>query len=111
MLEISISGLPNRSRWPEYVAIGLMAIILLATTKKLFEPAPVEGAVGFGALSARARKDRIVKAIEILDAELAKKSITEAKYQRRHNELIALLGEVLREIELEEAERAGSKRA
>jgi hypothetical protein len=98
-LELKLEGLPSRTTWPRRAAIAAVVGIVLWAIWALGRPAS-ESSAKLGPLSAQARRDRIVKAIELLERDLAEEKVTPKKYERRHEELMAELAAVMREIDL-----------
>lgn len=109
-LTIGLDGLPSRTIWPARFALGAVAAILawmiwaLSTRR-----APGGGTTSevVSPMAARARRDQIVKAIEVLERDFAAETIKEKKYERRRGELMRELATVLREIELAKEASAG----
>lgn len=100
--ELRVSGLPNRSTLPRSLAVALVLGIVGWTFLALMSKSS-GGSTTYGPLSARARRDQIVKALEILEQQRAAEQIKPKRYERRHGELMHELAEVLREIELAES--------
>ncbi|MEQ8274522.1 MAG: hypothetical protein RMA76_45500 [Deltaproteobacteria bacterium] len=103
-LELTVSGLPSHSRNPRLIAGALAIFVLVWMAWALVEGKKKRGEVVLGALSPVARRDRIVKAIELLERDFDNDVIKEKRYRRRHEELMAELAAVLREIDLAGAE-------
>ncbi|MBI4817356.1 MAG: hypothetical protein HY791_13920 [Deltaproteobacteria bacterium] len=104
MLEVKLSGLPSKSHAPKIAAVAAVGLIVLwALYAGATGRAPGAGASAMGPLSPMARRDRVLKAIELLDEDLKAEKISEKKYARRHEDLMADLAQTLREIDLEEA--------
>jgi hypothetical protein len=102
--ELTVSGLPSRTTLPRTAAllavaglIGWFVLQLGGARAKGGEATPM------GALAAPARRDRIVKALELLERDRAEDKITDKRHARRHAELMKELADVLREIELTKA--------
>lgn len=97
--EIRLEGLPSRTTLPRQIALAMVLAIIGWAIWALRRPGS-DAPSKLGALSAQARRDRIVKAIEILDRDLAEDKVTPKRYERRHEELMTELAAVLREIDL-----------
>jgi hypothetical protein len=98
-LELRLEGLPSRTTWPRRAAVLAVLFIVGWAFWVMRRPAP-EGSAKLGPLSAQARRDRIVKAIEILERDFAEEKVNEKRYERRHEELMSELAAVMREIDL-----------
>jgi hypothetical protein len=109
-LDITLSNLPSHTAWPKRAALAAIAGIIVWMIWALKTRA-VPGAEGaepsFGPLSAHARRDQIVKAIEVLENDFREERVKEKKYERRHKELMKELATVLREIDLERQAASG----
>jgi hypothetical protein len=102
-LELRFSGLPARATWPRSLAVAI-AFLIAGGGAWLLRTRRVPGAdhtMALGPLSGKARRDRLVKAIELLKRDLDAGKIDEKRYQRRHEALMQELAVVLREIEIE----------
>lgn len=99
-LEMTVDGLPSHATWPRLVSGGAMLLVLLWMGLQLGEGRRKKKEIVFGAMSPLARRDRIVKAIELLERDYERETIKEKKYRRRYEELMTELAAVLREIEL-----------
>jgi hypothetical protein len=103
-LDISLTGLPAHTLWPRRATVAIVIAIVLWMVWALYTKA-VPGKEGaeriVGPLSPRARRDQIVKAIEVLEQEYKEEKVKEKRFERRHAELLKELGAVLKEIELE----------
>lgn len=107
-LELRVTGLPSRQEWPRATAV-LVSILILAWMiwALVAKRAPgADHAVKLGPLSARARRDRLVKAIEILKRDHDAGAIEDKRYARRHQALMQELAVVLRELDIEERQNA-----
>lgn len=98
-LELTVKGLPSKTTLPRTVAMTLVAglvgwFLLQLMSARSGAEAPL------GAMAAPARRDRIVKALELLERDRAEEKITDKRHARRHAELMKELADVLREIEL-----------
>jgi hypothetical protein len=128
-LELTFTGWPTRPTWPRWLSVGgaLAAIAWLLTRLRAGtvpgalgpRPAGAAGAASnlatslaprLGALSPVARRDRLVAALELLEADVAAGRIERGAYARRHRALVEELATTLRAVELE-AERLGAARA
>lgn len=111
-VNIEIRGIPYKSVWPSRVTLALAALIVLWAAYAI-RTGRVPGtgvAGGLNPLSAAARRERILRAIQLLDRELAEEKVTENRYRRRHEDLTRQLAVVLRELDLEsQATRAARK--
>ena len=91
-------------------AIGLMLFLgnmyYAWMAKRLIDPVNKTNTISLGAMSANARTDRIAKAIELLDDDLASAEITQERHTRRHKALLKELASAMREAEVE-AGRSG----
>lgn len=99
-LELTFKGLPSHSSQPRFFAllgtllvVGWMVWALRSGHRQRREAVQ-------GAMSPVARRDRIVRAIELLERDFENETIKERRYQRRHGELMAELAVVLREIDV-----------
>lgn len=103
-LDLTISGLPSKTIWPKRAATAAVFAIVawmiwaLATRRVPGHDARLAQA---GPLSPQARRDQIVKALELLERDYKAEKIKEKGYQRRQAELMRALGEALKEIEME----------
>lgn len=128
-LELTFTGWPTRPTWPRWLsvagAVAAVAWLLLrlraGTVPGALGPRP-SGAGGatptlatalaprLGALSPVARRDRLVEALKLLEADVAAGRIERTAYARRHRALVEELATTLRAVELE-AEQLGPARA
>ena len=106
VFEVRFNGLPTRSTWPRTLAllcslafVGWMVISLTRSTT--WSPSSALSPV-----SAVARRDQIVRALELLKEDLESERVSTKKYERRHAELMGQLADVLREIEVSKSEGA-----
>jgi hypothetical protein len=101
-LPITLDGLPSQNAWPRRVALvavfGIVAWMAWALKTRAV-PGSSES-VQLSPLSSRARRDQIVKAIEVLERDFREQKISEKKYQRRKDELMSELAGALRELEI-----------
>lgn len=108
-LAVTITGFPAKAVWPRR-ATTLLAFLIVGWMAWAISTKKVPGtrsAAATSPVSARARRDQIVKAIEVLERDLASEKVKPKKYERRHAELMKELAEVLHEIELG-ANRSGA---
>ena len=105
-LDIEISGLPSRSTLPRSIALGAIALILLwmIWALKTGTAPGAQATAPLGVLSAKARTDRIMRAVELLEAALAAEKITSEQHERRKKTLLKQLASTLRERSLEQPE-------
>lgn len=103
-LELIATGLPSKPVWPKFLAVfAALAIAAWAVWALINHRAPgADAALAIGPLSGRARRDRLVKAIELLKRDFEASQLNEKQYARRHEALMQELAVVLREIEIEE---------
>ena len=97
-LEFSFDDLPSNSTAPAYIALAMCFALVGWMVFALFQPAP-RNVQTMGVLSAEARRDRLVKAIELLERDRAEDRIKPKRYTRRYEELMTDLADVLREVE------------
>lgn len=101
-LRIDLDGLPSRTIWPRRAA----AVIAVLMVGWMFWAISTRSAPGLGGttalspLSARARRDQLVKALEVLERDLHEEKVKPKRYERRRSELMQELARVLREVEL-----------
>lgn len=108
-LTVTITGFPTKAVWPRRGA-ALLAFLIVGWMFWALSSKKVPGtrsANTTSPVSARARRDQIVKAIEVLERDLASEKVKPKKYERRHAELMKELAEVLHELELG-ANRSGA---
>ncbi|MBK8013427.1 MAG: hypothetical protein IPK13_18990 [Deltaproteobacteria bacterium] len=108
-LAYQVTGVPAKTVWPRYLALfvaigilGWMIYSLMRPVAKHDQTLSVEGP-----LSPRARKDQILRALEVLERDRGEDKISEKRYERRHAELMTELALVLREIEIAKGHHAG----
>lgn len=102
-VSIEVSGIPYKPTWPKNLTLALAVLIVLWAGWAI-RSGQVPGGEKSGVLtplSASARKDRILRAIEILDRDLEQEKLSENRYRRRHEDLTKQLAVVLRELDLE----------
>ena len=103
MFEVRFGGLPNRSGWPRILALALSLAFLGWMAYALSRPLALTAAQRISPISAEARRDQIVRAMELLKEDFDAERIGEKRFERRRKELLAQLAAVLREIELSKA--------
>lgn len=108
-LEVTFDGLPSKVTWPRRLAVAVSILLLGWMIWALRAPTEGRAEKKMGALSAQARRDQIVKAIEILERDLAEDKVKPKRYERRHKELMGELAAVLREIELSKQKPAAER--
>lgn len=106
--DVTFKGLPSRNAIPRLLAVvlsvGAFVWMLVAVGR------PRERNKGVrGALSATARRDQLVRALELLEEDRSAGRTPEATYAKRRSELVGQLADVLRELDL--AEQEGAARA
>lgn len=110
-VNIEIRGIPYKPTWPSRLTLGLAALIVLWALYAL-RTGQVPGTGlggGLNPLSAAARRERILRAIELLDRDLSQEKVSDNRYRRRHEELTRQLAVVLRELDLENQAAAARK--
>lgn len=108
-LEVTFDGLPSKVTWPRRAAVALALLVVGWMIWALRSPTEERAEKKMGPLSAQARRDQIVKAIEILERDLSEDKIKPKRYERRYKELMQELAAVLREIELSKQKRAAER--
>ncbi|MBI2376212.1 MAG: hypothetical protein HYV07_19620 [Deltaproteobacteria bacterium] len=109
-LDVRIAGLPSREGWSKLAALGACALtVLWAIFAVVTGKAPGAGREVLGPLSPRARRDRVIRAIELLEQDRREDKVTDKKYSRRHEELMQELASTLREIDLEDEAKRTAK--
>lgn len=106
-LQLTINGLPARSQLPRRLAMAAVVVIvgwMLFALATRSVPRGDPDARAHNPVSARARRDQLVKALEVLERDFKTEQIKEKRYQRRRDDLMKALAAVLREVELESAE-------
>jgi hypothetical protein len=101
-LRVTITGFPSQAVWPRRIA-ALLAVAIIGWMFWALSSKAVpgrKGATAISPVSARARRDQILKAIEVLERDLAAEKVKPKKYERRHAELMKELADVLHELEL-----------
>jgi len=89
---LGLTGLPVRTTWARWFAVGVSGLLVLGTLVVLTSARSARARAVRPEL--RARKERLMQALQILDEERA--SMDEPAYDRRRNELLTELADVLR---------------
>ncbi|MEM7677100.1 MAG: hypothetical protein AAF449_13945 [Myxococcota bacterium] len=97
-------GLPVRTPWLRTLALGTSLALMLWMIVALMKTTTAK-AIPISSVSAAARRDQIIRALELLKEDFDKDEINEKRYERRRRELLAQLAEVLREIEISKTSR------
>lgn len=97
---VRISGLPSRSALPRQVALALSALAFLWMLAAVLRKPSGTLTPVLGALSAEARREQLLRALELLEEDRRAGRIEGKKHERRQKALMADLAAVLREIEL-----------
>ncbi len=102
-VSIEIKGIPYKPVWPTQLTMLIGALIVLWAFWAVRSGKVPGGELSSSKspLSAGARKDRILRAIELLDEDLDREKVSENRYKRRHEDLTRQLAVVLRELDLE----------
>ena len=100
--ELRLFGLPTRPTWPLNLALvlslGFIAWMVVALRRQF---APSSASAGqMSPISAVARREQIVRALQLLEEDRAADRVPAKRFERRQRELMAQLADVLREIEL-----------
>ena len=101
MIDARISGIPTRSTLPRTIAVVLAAGAFVWMLVGLSQRRPVRRSV-MGVLSAEARRDQLVRALQLLEEDRSAGRLDDRKYRRRRDGLMKELSGVLEEIELTE---------
>jgi hypothetical protein len=128
-LDLTFTGWPTRATWPRWASVGgAVAVIAWLILRLRAETVPgalgprpagatdatsdVAGALAprLGALSPVARRERLVEALKLLEADVQAGRVERVAYVRRHRALVEELATTLRAVELE-AEQLGAARA
>mgnify|MGYP006302201639 CR=1 FL=1 len=88
-----LSGLPVRALWPRWLAVGVCVALLLFTLYLAITARRSKGAADRPEL--QARKERLMQALQILEDD--RSSLEPKAYDRRRNELLGDLADVLRQ--------------
>lgn len=99
VFDLTVTGLPSKTTLPRTVTLALVFSVVVWVILSLLRK-PDSSEQTLGPLSAQARRDQIIKALELLEADKATDKVKPKRYERRHNELMAELAKVLREIDL-----------
>lgn len=105
VLDLKINGMPYKSAAPRNIAVLFCLGLIGWTIYVLVNQRSLKAKVAppLGAMSAQARRDQIVKALELLERDREADKVKDKRYQRRHAELMQELATVLREIEISRA--------
>lgn len=114
VVTLTLSGLPVRSHLPQYIALVAGALVLAwavrAVARSKSALSAKAGAQKTAAvvtpLSGVARRERLVRAVELLDADHAQGKLDAEQHARRRRALVGELAVVLRQIDLESTPRA-----
>lgn len=99
-LEFRVSGLPSRSELPRTIAFILCGLAVVWTLYSVFLSGTPVTPQTMGALSAEARKEQLIRALELLEDDRSSGKIEGKKHERRHQKLMNELAAVLRELDL-----------
>ena len=99
--ELTFTGIPSKTTLPRTLALLASALIFgwMVYALRGRRDLAAAGSGVMGPLSAAARRDQIVKALEVLERDFKEERVKEKRYQRRHEELMTELATVLHEIE------------
>lgn len=108
-LELDMAGLPVRPVWPQGLALlGVAGVLVWAVgAVRRGRPASTRASGAGGAqpvvtpLSGAARRERLVRAVELLDAEHAQGKLDDEQHGRRRRALVGELAVVLRDLALD----------
>ena len=110
-LELDMAGLPVRPVWPQGLALlGVAGVLVWAVgAARRGRPAGAARTSGTGGgaqpvvtpLSGAARRERLVRAVELLDAEHAQGKLDDEQHGRRRRALVGELAVVLRDLALD----------
>ncbi len=87
---VKLNGIPYRAQWPRWAAVGLCVLLVVLTLTRVFSPTAAEE----DRPALAARKERLKQAIELLEAD--RPEMEARAYDRRRDELVGQLAEVLR---------------
>ena len=102
-LVIQFTNLPFHNAVPRYIAFALSGAAFVWLIWGL-TTIPISNTSQKGALSAEARREQLVRALEILEEDRSSGQIEGKKYERRRKGLMADLASVLREVHLAQTE-------
>lgn len=107
-LELDLAGLPVRPIWPQGLALVAVAGVLVWAVGALRRGRPARASAAGGGmqpvvtpLSGAARRERLVRAVELLDAEHAEGKLDDEQHGRRRRALVGELAVVLRDLALD----------
>ena len=101
--EVRFAGLPSRPTWPRWLAVLISLALVGWMAYALRQPSTRTVTTAVSPVSAVARRDQIVRALELLKEDFDAEQVSDKKYERRRKELLTQLADVLREIELAKA--------
>lgn len=104
--DVRLTGLPSRAAWPRWIAVLLCVGAFVWMVVAVLQSPPEASRKMAGALSASARRDQLLRALELLEEDRARADGAPEKYQRRREALVSELADVLRELELARGEGA-----
>ncbi len=97
ILAITFQGLPSHQKWPRTLAVavslGVLGWMIFGIVR-----GPTASTAGLSPISAEARRDQIVRALELLKEDFDEDRINDKRYERRKRELKGQLADVLREL-------------
>ncbi|MBX2813358.1 MAG: hypothetical protein KTR25_16200 [Myxococcales bacterium] len=101
LFEFQVTGLPSRNGWPRTIAFGLCGLALIWMLYALLNnPQRDQVHQTMGALSAEARREQLLKALELLEEDRQAGKIVDKQHDRRHASLMRELADVLREQDI-----------
>ena len=101
--EVRFTGLPSRPTWPRLLALAISLAFIAWMVIALTRTTTADASVAVSPVSAVARRDQIVRALELLQEDAEAGRVSDKRFERRRRELMAQLADVLREIELAKA--------
>ncbi len=108
-LTLTFTGLPSRSTWPRTLAVLVALAVVGWMVLALSRRDRVSSPTALGPLAPAARRERILRALELLEAEQKAGKVKEKAYQRRRAELLFELAAALGEQELAEQAAAEAR--
>jgi hypothetical protein len=108
-VNFELHGVPHKLAWPRQLATAVVFAILAWMALALLRPAtsePREKDVEATPLSAEARRERLIRALEVLEKDHQEKKVSDKTYARRRASLVKELAVVLKEIELRQRSTA-----
>jgi len=104
-MTLSWKGLPAHARWPRSLALaliaGIVALAIYAVRSRNAPGADPTAAKAMLPLSGTSRRERLVRAVELVDRDLTDGKLDADQHARRRAALVSELAVVLRDIELE----------